>query len=190
MRCLSCHRLSFQTFCVECRDRLLRPSIRKRRLDGFDVYSFFTYDEIEDFLLTKHTPQGYRVYRALGEQLFRPFIVEFMQKSAEGVYVLGIDEVVESGYSHVACLTHAMKYANVKILHAQLIAQNCVKYAGKTRTYREENPRHFLYRGLQDIEVILVDDVITTGSTLQEAQRCLSLLNVKVLFALTLADAS
>jgi competence protein ComFC len=52
-----------------------------------------------------------------------------------------------------------------------------------------ENPREFYYTGEQGIEAILIDDIITTGVTLQEAQQELERHGVEVLFAVTLADA-
>ncbi len=52
-----------------------------------------------------------------------------------------------------------------------------------------ENSRDFLYKCKSGIDVILVDDIITTGITLQEAQKVLISHGDNVLFALTLADA-
>jgi competence protein ComFC len=102
--------------------------------------------------------------------------------------VVGVDEDVKSGYSHVALLTHEMSYKGVKVLHGKLMAQNSVNYSGKKLQYRLENPREFLYSGKSNIEVILVDDIVTTGTTLKEAKQVLEKSGVQVLFALTLAD--
>jgi competence protein ComFC len=72
--------------------------------------------------------------------------------------------------------------------HSSLQAKNRVNYSGKSLQFRLENPRDFIYRGKSNIDVILVDDIITTGITLQEAQKVLIEHGVNVLFALTLAD--
>jgi competence protein ComFC len=189
MRCLSCHKLSWQTFCKRCQDKLLKPSISKRKVGLLEVYSFFKYQNIEDLLLTKHTPQGYIIYRALAKQTFRPFIERFMEEDNREIYIVGIDESIKSGYSHVSLLTHELEYNSAKVLYAKLLATNPVNYAGKDLQFRLENPRNFRYTGATDIEVILVDDIITTGTTLLEASRVLQQNRVKVLFALTLADA-
>ena len=188
MRCLSCHKLSRSTFCQKCQERLLKPTVTKRTINGLDVYSFFKYQHIQDLLLTKHTPQGFNIYRALAKLSFGPFIENFMEKDPREIYVVGIDENVKSGYSHVALLTHEMSHKNVKVLHGRLMAQNHVNYSGKKLQYRLENPRDFIYSGLKDIEVILIDDIITTGTTLKEAKQVLENHGVNVLFALTLAD--
>ena len=68
------------------------------------------------------------------------------------------------------------------------MAKNRVNYSGRSLQYRLENPRDFVYTGKSGVDVILVDDIITTGITLQEAQKVLIKKGVNVLFALTLAD--
>jgi competence protein ComFC len=176
------------TFCTDCETKLLAPTVTKRTINGLDVYSFFKYQHIEDLLLTKHTPQGFKIYTALAKLSFHPFIKRFIQEDSRVVYVIGVDENVKFGYSHVALLTHQMRDKNVSILHGKLMAQNRVKYSGKKLAYRLENPRDFIYNGVKNIEAILVDDIITTGTTLKEAKQVLEKEGVDVLFALTLAD--
>ena len=188
MRCFSCHKISLKTFCDRCQANLLKPTISRRIIDGMEVYSFFKYQNIEDLLLTKHTPQGYILYRALASFTFKPFMEEFLKHDSRELSVVGIDESVKSGYSHVALLTSAMRREGVKIEHASLMATNLVNYSGRTLAYRLKNPREFIYRGEENIEVILVDDIITTGTTLKEAKSVLSKSGVNVLFSLTLAD--
>lgn len=189
MRCMSCQCLSLRTFCKNCETNLLTPSIIKRTIGTLDVYSFYKYSTIENLLLTKHTPQGYRIFKALANITLKPFINKFIVADPREIYIIGIDEKVKNGYSHTSLLTHSMKNTRVKILHSSLMAQNRVSYAGKTLQYRIENPRNFIYKGKSKIEAILVDDIITTGITLQEAQNVLLSHGVNVLFALTLADA-
>ncbi|MEA3419992.1 MAG: ComF family protein [Campylobacterota bacterium] len=189
MRCFSCHRLSIKAICPACRDRLFVPTIKKRKIGTLDVISFYRYSTIESLLLLKHKPEGYRVFRDLAEMTIKPFIRNFVENDPSSVSIVGIDEQIKNGYSHVACMTEKMKTAYSKPLHASLLSQNSVRYAGKTLQYRLNNPRNFKYSGNEKIDVILVDDIITTGITLQEAQQTLLASNVNVLFALTLADA-
>ncbi len=187
MRCLSCHKLSWQTFCETCQTNLLQPTIQKRELGSLMVYSFYNYQNIEDLLLTKHTPQGYIVYRALAKMTFKPFIKKFIEQDNRPIYVIGVDERVKSGYAHVSLLTHEMKMGGVKVLNAKLMAKNHISYSGKTLQFRLNNPRDFYYTGKDNIEAILVDDIVTTGLTLKEAKDTLRAYGVDVLFALTLA---
>jgi len=167
---------------------MLRTTISTRTVGNLDVISFYKYSVLESLLLTKHKPEGYRIYKALAQITMKPFIKEFSENVDGKVYIVGIDEYVKSGYAHVAILTHAMKTKNTIPLHGSLMAKNRVNYSGKNLQFRLANPRNFHYTGKKNIDVILVDDIITTGITLKEAQLELMKHDVNVLFALTLAD--
>jgi competence protein ComFC len=161
-----------------------------RKIGSLDVISFYKYANLESLLLTKHKPEGYRIYKALAEMTMKPFIKEFIESDDRIVYIIGVDEHVKVGYAHVAILTKSMKTVYSIPLFASLLAQNRVHYAGKDLQFRLENPRNFKYTGKKNIDAILVDDIITTGITLQEAQKVLIANGVNVLFALTLADVN
>ncbi len=188
MRCYSCAKLSLQVICKTCKDQLFVPTIKTRKVGTMDVISFFRYSTLESLLHSKHKPEGYRIYKALAKMTLKPFIEEFVENVDSDVYIVGIDEIVKRGYAHVALLTREMNVKHSIPQHAVLLAQNRVNYSGKSLQYRLEHPRDFAYTGKSDIDVILVDDIITTGITLQEAQKVLIENGVNVLFALTLAD--
>ena len=188
MRCFSCHALSSRAICRRCKEQLLKPEITTRKIGTLDVYSFYGYTSLEKLLLTKHTPIGYRIYKELAKMTFMPFIEHFVASDPRNIFVIGVDESIKRGYSHVALLTHAMRTKGTKVLHGALRARNKVNYSGKSLEYRLENPRDFFYTGKGDIEAILVDDILTTGTTIGEARAVLEKSGVNVLFALTLAD--
>ena len=188
MRCFSCSKLSLKIICKICEEQLFVPTVSTRKVGTLDVISFFKYSTLESLLLTKHKPEGYRIYKSLAKMTMKPFIEEFVESDDRDVYIVGIDEHVKSGYAHVALLTRAMKTKHSIPQHSALMAGNRVNYSGKTLQYRLEHPRDFIYTGKSDIDVILIDDIITTGITLQEAQKVLTAHGVNVLFALTLAD--
>jgi len=188
MRCYSCSRLSFSILCKRCIKAFFSTEIHTRTVGTLDVISFYHYSTLESLLLSKHKPEGYRIYKALAKMTVRPFMKEFVENAHGDVYIIGIDEDVKSGYAHVALLSHAMKMKTSIPLHASLMAQNRVNYSGKDLQFRLANPRNFKYTGKKNIDAILVDDIITTGITLQEAQKVLMQHGVNVLFALTLAD--
>ena len=188
MRCFSCSKLSFKIICQTCFEHLLVLSITRRKVGTLDAISFFRYCALETLLHSKHKPEGYRIYKALADMTMKPFIEAFVANDKRDVYIVGIDEYVKSGYAHVALLTRAMRTKSSTPQYSALMAQNRVNYSGKSLQFRLENPREFHYTGKPDIDVILVDDIITTGITLQEAQKVLISHGVNVLFALTLAD--
>jgi competence protein ComFC len=51
------------------------------------------------------------------------------------------------------------------------------------------NPRNFTFAPFMEEEVIMVDDIITSGSTLTEASEMLHTYGKKVILCLTLSDA-
>jgi len=75
-----------------------------------------------------------------------------------------------------------------KKLYSTLHSQSNVTYAGKSLEFRLKNPRNFKYSGARNIDVVLVDDVVTTGTTINEAKEVLKKYGVNVLFTLVLAD--
>ncbi len=188
MRCFSCAAFSFQILCNMCKTQLFIPTITKRKVGTLEVMSFFKYSTLEPLLLTKHKPEGHRIYRELAKITVTPFIKKFAENYKKDVYIIGVDESVKSGYSHVALLTQSMKRKYVKPLHSALMAKNKVRYSGKSLEFRLWYSRAFVYKGKTNIDAILVDDIITTGLTLQEAYNVLTQSGVNVLFALTLAD--
>jgi len=188
MRCYSCAMWSWTILCTRCKDTLFPIKMGTRKLGTLDVISFYKYTALETLLLTKHKPEGYRIYQALAKMTMKPFIEEFVESDERIIYIIGVDEYIKNGYSHIAILTNAMKTQTSIPLHASLMAQNRVTYAGKGLEFRLHHPREFSYKGKKNIDVILVDDIVTTGFTLHEAYRVLSNHAVNVLFALVLAD--
>lgn len=188
MRCYSCSKLSINVICKTCKEQLFKPTIRTKKVGTIDVISFYRYSTIGSLLHTKHKPEGFRIYKALAEMTMKPFIEEFVENNDGDVYIVGVDEYVKSGYAHVSLLTSAMKGKTSIPEHASLLATKRVNYSGKPLQFRLDNPREFVYTGTEDVHAILVDDIITTGITLQEAQKVLMQHGVNVLFALTLAD--
>ena len=188
MYCLVCGELSFFHICKNCRSSFLTPKITKRVLqDGFEVISFYKYSDIKDLLHTKHKFIGSFVYNILAKESFLKFATNFKLDSM--VFSLSCDDDISSGYSHNAILNKYLKSSFITPVHSVLRATNSVKYSGKSLQFRQNNPRNFIYKFKPDIDAILVDDIITTGTTINEAKETLKKYNVNVLFALTLADA-
>ncbi|MCD8541680.1 MAG: hypothetical protein LRY22_03610 [Aliarcobacter cryaerophilus] len=82
-----------------------------------------------------------------------------------------IDDHTRHDFSQTAILAKHLKSAFIKPIFNTLKAKNIVKYAGKNLEFRQKNPRKFIYSGVKNCDVILVDDVITTGTTILEAKK-------------------
>ena len=188
MRCLLCHNLSFTVICKSCQKLFLQPNQTTRVLhDGFKIYSFYRYSEIAVLLKTKHTHIGAAVYRILAQNAMKAFKERFAFEVA--VDVVPVDDIPKSGYAHTAILAKVLRTKHLQPYYGALRAQNDVNYSAKTLHYRQTNPRDFMYRGKRNENVILVDDIVTTGTTINEAKNVILKSGAKPLFALTLADA-
>ncbi len=189
MKCILCEKYSLTHICKDCQTNFLTPSIYKRKLpNNITVISFYKYSEIKKLLFTKHTDIGFYVYNILAKLSFKKFAEEFHTK--EKYVSIAIDDNPKGGYSHTAILNHALKSYNIMPLHNKLRAQSTISYSGKTRAFREQNPRNFHLKNFKNPNVLLVDDIITTGTTLREAIKTLEKREKEVAFCLTLCDVS
>jgi len=189
MKCLLCENFSLSHICDNCQELFLQPSIYKRKIsNNIEVISFYKYKEIKELLHTKHTDLGFYIYSILAKNSLAKFALEFEFDSC--ISSIAIDDTVKNGYSHTAILNKALKSKRIKPLFNKLRAKNSISYSGKSKEFRIMNPRDFKMKNFTESEVILVDDIITTGSTLTQAINTLRSNNKKVLFCLTLSDAS
>jgi len=147
-----------------------------------DILSFYDYDEVDFLLKFKYHKFGSRIFWILSKPL-----KEFAKNFQEKAYLIPIDDNPKKGYSHTAILAKAMQTQNLKPLFNSLRAKNDVKYAGKSLEFRLKNKRDFEYKGKRGIDVILVDDIVTTKTTLNEAIEVLKKSEVNVLFSVVLA---
>lgn len=189
MKCLMCESLSLKHICPSCQEKFLTPSLYKRKLtNGLDVFSFYKYKEIENLLLSKHTDLGFYIYTTLAQLSFKKFAHHFVFD--EKIAAVAVDDTIESGYSHTAILARELHSHIIEPRHKRLRATNAIKYAGKSRAFRLQNPREFRLKNFKEKNVIVVDDIITTGSTLYQATELLRHHDKDVLFCLTLCDVS
>ena len=179
-KCILCLQPSLKIICNNCQKNFLIPDPKIK--DG--AVSFYDYAEIESLIRMKYSKFGHRVYKILAENSLKLFA----KTIEEDLFVIPVDDKTEKGYSHTAVLAHAMKTGRLTPLYGVLHAGNTVKYAAKSLTFRLENPRNFTYKGKKGIKVILVDDVITTGLTLDEAEECLKKHGVSVVLKAVLCD--
>lgn len=189
MRCVACHAFTLLIFCDKCCEELGEFSLGIRKLeDDFKVYYFYKYSEIKHLLHSKHHFYGYFVYKMLAKLSFYRFR-EFFQPTLI-INALPLDDRVDAMlYSHSAILAHALKDRFIKPIFNTLLAQNSVKYSGKSLEFRQKNKRNFKLLKPIFHPVILIDDIVTTGSSLLEAKKILEKNKIEVLFALVLADA-
>jgi len=189
MKCMLCEGLSLTHICKTCQETFLTPSIYKRIiLNNIEVISFYKYIDIKDLLHTKHRDLGFYIYSILAKNSFKKFSDNFQYSDA--ISSIAVDDNPKSGYSHTAILNKSLKSKFIKPEFSKLRAKNSISYSGKSREFRLLNPRNFTFTSSNKSHIILVDDIITTGSTLTQAIQTLNKNDKAVLFCLTLADTS
>ena len=188
MRCFTCQSLSLQAICKDCQENFLQASFYKRELEeDFYVYSFYNFEEIKEFINTKYQFYGDRIFKILSHLSLQKFTTNFT--FTDKVIAIPIDDHTSHQFSQTAILTKSLKSDFIQPVFNTLKATNRIKYAGKDLEFRKKNKRKFVYNGKHNIQVILVDDLVTTGLTILEAKECLEKNGCEVLFALTLSDA-
>jgi len=184
-----CESTSLTHICKNCQKTYLKPQIFKRKISNdVEVISFYKYKEIKELLHTKHTDLGFYIFKILAKNSMTLFAKNFEYKHK--LHSIAIDDMVNDSYSHTAILNKALSSKHIKPLHSKLRATNKISYSGKSKIFREQNPRNFNLKDFEQNNLILVDDIITTGSTLNQAISTLKAKNKEVVFCLTLADAA
>ncbi len=188
MRCILCEKFSSTHICFTCRDKFLTPSIYERKiLNNIKVISFYKYTDIKELIHTKHTDLGYYIYSILADIAFKKFANNFIFDSK--VAGIGIDDRAKNGYSHTAILTKALNSKYITPVFAKLRSSHDTTYSRKNYNERLRHPRDFKVKNFKQHDIILVDDIITTGLTLMQGCNAFIKHDKEILFCLTLADA-
>ena len=180
-----CENFSLTHICGSCQEKFLQPALYKRAIQkDIELISFYKYDDIKNLLHTKHAYLGYHIYALLAKLSFKVFAQEFHTK--EKFASIAIDDHARNGYSHTAILNEHLKSYNIKPLYNTLRSNNPIAYSGKSKYFRENNPRNFQVKKSLKDNLILVDDIVTTGSTLNQAIDAIG--QEKIAFCLSLVD--
>lgn len=188
MRCLVCEKYSFFAICKQCQESFLIIKPKIRIIEDLKIYSVYNYEDISFLLNLKYYAMGSRVIKILSKKASKHFEKthgEFFKQHK--VYGVGIDDNPKKGYSHTGVILRVFS-SLIKPIYGELIAKKSIKYAGKNLAYRQQNPKDFTYySGAKD--VVIIDDIVTTGSSMLQAKRCIEKAGGNVLFGIVLSDA-
>lgn len=194
MKCVLCEGFSLAVFCKKCYQNLLHISPSSREIDGFKIYTFYHFSDVDFLLRAKYYAIGSRVYRALARRANEYFSHHFsdtisaLKQDLGEIFSAGIDCRPKNGYSHVACILREFR-RNFHPLFGELRAQNPVQYAGQSLAFRLANKKNYRYdAGAKNL--VIFDDIITTGTSILEARDIVQNAGSNVLFAVALCDAN
>ena len=186
MICVVCERLSIRCICKKCQEVFLRIYPTSRTEGRIKVYSFYRYEDISFLLKSKYYAIGSRVYKILAQKIAQYFF-EKNGKQPCKIFSVGIDDVIKNGYSHTSIILHAFRKSFTPI-YGELRARNSIQYAGKSLEFRKNNPKGLCYcSGARDL--VVFDDIITTGTSMLEAHEVISANGGNFLYGITLCDA-
>ncbi|MCR4942561.1 MAG: ComF family protein [Campylobacter sp.] len=187
MRCINCEAFSFGFLCKQCKEILSQTRLNLRQIGDLKVYYFYEYSEIKPIIHSKHKFHGTFTIKSIANISFKKFAKDF--KFDEILNAVPIDDKNTNGFSHTAILARALKSEFIRPIFGVLRAKSDLSYSGQSLKFRQTHPRKFEILKKPKYPIILVDDIITTGTTLLEAKKCFQEAGYEVAFALVLADA-
>jgi ComF family protein len=189
-RCVGCGAAGASPFCVECRDDAPEPVFGE--LEGLPLWAAGWYDGplARGIRRFKYDPRP-ELARPLAALLASPAEQMSLPRSALWVPVpLHYARLCERGFNQSALLAQALARRSRSHCAARLLIRHreTAQQAELGKSSRQRNTEGaFSVRSPTDAEVVLVDDVVTTGATLRACIFALREKGVKVRAVFTLA---
>ncbi|SJZ48331.1 competence protein ComFC [Cetobacterium ceti] len=170
--------------CLQCYKNLLEMGEIKKQ---GDLYYLYYYDDIKKVIWDFKFKNRRYLGNVIGEILKRKII--FLRNNLEVDYIIPIPisekRKLERGFNQVE---EILKEASVEYLEIKRIKNTKPMYSLKTIEKREENLRESFYipQNIEDKVILVVDDIVTTGSTFSEIERELKKKKPKKIFYFSL----
>ncbi|MFC3848123.1 ComF family protein [Helicobacter baculiformis] len=194
MRCVLCEAWvrPFNLVCARC-NSLLEPQILVRKVEGVAIYGFYCYEEIEILLKSKYDDIGSRLLALLARKARLAFQTRVRPNLnlPNPLYGIALDDTIKRAYAPTAVILRQFcQQSTFKPLYYKLSATKPITYAGQSLAFRQSHTKDFVYRGKSPLECFVVDDIFTTGTTMQQALQTLARAQVRVCFGVVLAHTS
>ncbi|WP_121021318.1 ComF family protein [Helicobacter vulpis] len=191
MRCVLCERWirPLALVCARC-DPLLEPQILTREVEGVVIYGFYLYEEMEMLLKSKYYDIGSRLLALLAHKAYLAFLAQVYPTLhlPKPLYGIALDDRLKRAYAPTAVILRQFCQERVFYpLYNTLHASNQVTYAGQSLAFRQSHSKGFVYKGQSGLEGFMVDDILTTGTTMCQALQAVRRAKVRVHFGVVLA---
>lgn len=187
-RCMSCGVLG-PTICTPCRTRW-NPHIYRKSIDGLRVYAAVPYSQTAQKIILGAKESGYRECDLLLIHALKKSLTSFLREVGDGVLVpipSRAHAIRKRGRDFIFSLTQELEHPceNVLRLIRPVRDQSRLSYQ-----LRYENLEcAFQADTIESGDVILIDDIVTSGATLLEARRAFQRRGIRVKGAITAAMA-
>ena len=188
--CFSCNAIGIE-ICSKCK-RHWSPHFYSQRIDGLTVYSSIKYSPVARSILLSAKESSIRIadellISALHNCLNR--LPTNILRSAKLIAIPGSKKAIRKrGRDFILELAKELsRRTGIELVEGLSIRRRLLDQSGLSSADRKRNiDGAFEYEGVHVAgELILVDDLVTTGSTLLEARRALGMQNLKVNQAIT-----
>ena len=194
-KCVFCNSSCLFGICEDCSKKLA--------IDG--IFCLFKYKKIKKVIKNMKYEGFYDICRFFGEILSYLFIKNGIISCIKSDYLIITsvpmhkNRIKERGYNQAEKIAKVFSYKTNIPFYSNLLfrIKNTVKQATLSEKDRENNLKDafacnkFLKfkEDINDISVILIDDVCTTGNTISECSLCLKNFGFNYVYVITIAKA-
>lgn len=172
MKCLYCDKtiekqslksvfLKQDLLCLECREKL-RVERKTIKIDGISIETFFDYDGFYRDLLIQYK----ECFDEALKDVFLYDIVEYLRIKYHGCHIAYVPssetKLALRGFNHLELMFEELGLKKVEGIYYK---QNLVQ-EGKSGYERRKIINNYYYQGPKYDKILLVDDMLTTGSSI------------------------
>ena len=183
-RCLGCGVLGL-SICTRCRPQW-NPHIYRRSQEGLAIYSAITYSHVAQKVILAAKENGLRQADELVVEALSKSLYFFRKERGEGILVpipSRKDAERKRGRSFIQSLTSQLDYPSASLL---TISRRVRDHGTLSHEDRFANINGAFIASPKYVgDVILIDDIVTSGSTLLEARRAFMRRGISVKGAIT-----
>ena len=179
MRCLCCDqdikKISLYSFifkedrlCINCRNRMTKNH-KRIKIDELEIESFYDYNSLFKSLIIQYK----ECYDELLSEVFLYGIKEYINikyRDYKIIYMPSSKEKLNKrGFNHLKLIFEEL---DLKVVDGLKYKEELIQQ-GKNMSERVKMKDNFIYEGDRLDKVLIVDDVLTTGSSIVGAYRAL-----------------